>query len=110
MATTPTVLTLSGRPVSFLPVPTPWPSSSGCASYIYEQCDGDFLGWDPWISTAIPSASSCFPPELVAWWFQPLEAATYTQLGPTFACPEAYATVATSVLDVGTTQVFCCPS
>ena len=47
-ATNPTVGTVNGTPIVFYPVPTPWPLSAGCDTYIYRQlAAGTILAWDP---------------------------------------------------------------
>jgi hypothetical protein len=117
--TTPTVLTITvvtilGTPVQLIPLPTAWPSGRDCDSYIYLQAGGGrFIGWDPFYASALDArAGSCLPPQVTSWWFQttdPIDS-TYTGLGPTFVCPEAYYPATTASIDEDTRETFCCPS
>ncbi|KAB5522015.1 hypothetical protein GE09DRAFT_1293735 [Coniochaeta sp. 2T2.1] len=117
---TPTLGTLSGTPVMFYPVTTPWPSQPGCDQYIYRQASsGSFLAWDPvYAKDLVDKASSCFSPQMSSWWFQDHSAATLTSLGPTSVCPAAFSPVLTVAWStpIGTTaeetvqSIYCCPS
>ncbi|KAH6650660.1 hypothetical protein F5144DRAFT_608574 [Chaetomium tenue] len=130
MSTTPTATTtvatepvggnLSGSPIIFYPLPTPWPAPIGCEKYLYRQTDeGTILAWDPVYPSRfqIEEARRCFSRQLGDWWWQdrtgklPLQ----TAFGPTFVCPEAYTAVHTSTLDSSvsaaqTAFTYCCPS
>jgi len=114
-ATGPTLGTLSGTPVLFFPVPTPWPSSAGCDRYIYRQLgEGSILAWDPVYSRGIGTgAESCLLPQQASWWLQDGSANPSTALGPTFVCPMAYSAVHSTVLDSNsaaqTQYTYCCP-
>ncbi|KAH6853844.1 hypothetical protein B0I37DRAFT_16860 [Chaetomium sp. MPI-CAGE-AT-0009] len=114
-ATDLTVGDLSGSPVIFYPVPTPWPSSAGCENYIYRQANGgSILAWDPVYPDrfGVKEVKSCYVPQLSSWWWQTVQ--PVTAFGPTFVCPEAYSAVHTSVLDSAsaaqTQFTYCCPS
>lgn len=120
MATTaPTVLTITvvtilGTPVQLIPLQTAWPSGRDCDKYIYHQAGGgDLIGWDPLYASVLDArASSCLPPQAVSWWTQATGPAvsTYTGLGPTFVCPEAYYPAKTVSVAKDTHETFCCPS
>jgi hypothetical protein len=70
-----------------------------------------FVVWDPFYGRGIVTdATTCHPPQVTTWWFQSSDALLYTALGPTFACPEAYSTVTTTVIESSVQQVYCCPS
>ncbi|KAA8575514.1 hypothetical protein MFRU_002g00380 [Monilinia fructicola] len=107
------VLQLSGATITtWLPLSTPWPSTAACSSLVYVGSGKDagrIFGWDPLYQAVLDTGSPrCFAEEMVTWWFQPSSA--IISLGPTFHCPAAYSTVATSVHSAGVTQVFCCPN
>ncbi|KAK4154600.1 hypothetical protein C8A00DRAFT_42670 [Chaetomidium leptoderma] len=109
-----TVGSLSGTPVLFWPVPTPWPSSSGCDEYLYRQWgDGTILAWDPVYTSFGTGSESCLSPQQRWWWLQGTTQDPSKALGPTFVCPEAYNAVRSTVLDRNTeaqTQfTYCCP-
>lgn len=114
-ATGPTLGTISDTAVLFFPVPTPWPSSTGCDRQVYRQLDGgSILAWDPvYPSLAGTAAASCYPPQLSYWWFQGASANPSTAMGPTFVCPEAYRAVHSTILDgdsaTQTQFTYCCP-
>lgn len=107
---TPFVTTVDGATTSYLPLTTAWPSAGpACASGLYHQIGGNFMGWDPWYFQDVDtSLSTCWPPEASTWWTQ--AALPTTVLGPVFTCPEAYYEAYTSTLDSHTTQTICCPS
>ena len=111
MSTGSILSTVSGTPVEFLPLPTPWPSGAGCSEYKYQQLDGHFLAWDPFLGASLDAnARTCLPTQVTSWWNQVSGAATSTALGPTFVCPEAYYAVQTALIASVTQNVFCCPS
>lgn len=108
----PTISTLAGTPTIFYPLPTAYPSEDGCGTNIY-QLTADtptFMVWDPVYGSSVSHATSCFPPQVTTWWLQVSTAATYTALGPTFACPEAYSTMSTNTVATSVEEVYCCPS
>lgn len=107
---TPFVTTVDGATTSYLPLTTAWPSAGPeCASGLYHQIGGNFMGWDPWYMQDVDTKlSTCWPPEASTWWTQ--DALPTTVLGPVFTCPEAYYEAYTSTLDSRTTQTICCPS
>ncbi|KAG6358757.1 hypothetical protein INS49_012276 [Diaporthe citri] len=107
---TPFLTTENGATTSYLPLTTAWPSAgTDCASGVYQQIGGIFLGWDPWYAQNVDNRlSTCWPPEASAWWTQ--AALPTTVLGPVFTCPEAYYEAYTSTLDSHTKQTICCPS
>ncbi|KAH8769060.1 hypothetical protein F5883DRAFT_553407 [Diaporthe sp. PMI_573] len=110
---TSTILTVGGTPTIFLPLPTPYPSEEGCGTNIYQWMSTPpmFVVWDPFYGRGIVTdATTCHPPQVTTWWFQSSDALLYTALGPTFACPEAYSTVTTTVIESSVQQVYCCPS
>ncbi|KAK0643865.1 hypothetical protein B0T16DRAFT_416749 [Cercophora newfieldiana] len=110
-----TLATLSGTPVVLYPVPTPWPMSAGCDSYIYRQGNNNLiLAFDPMYPSIIEAkAQSCFKTEVSSWWFQQSTANPSTALGPTFVCPQSYNTVYTTMLESNsaaqTHYTYCCP-
>lgn len=115
VSTAPTTMTVGGTPTVFLPLPTPWPAGDGCTSNLYLHTPVSnphtFLAWDPlYGASMIPSAQSCLPPQVSSWWSQPASESTYTALGPTFVCPQAYSAVQTVLVATSVQQVFCCPS
>ena len=110
-----TILTVSGTPTVFLPLPTAWPSGSGCAENIYLHTPTNtpytFLAFDPLFgATMVTSAQSCLPPQVSTWWSQKNGEATFTALGPTFVCPQAYTAVQTVLVATSLQQIYCCPS
>lgn len=107
---TPFLTTVDGATTSYLPLTTAWPSAGpDCASGLYHQIGGNFMGWDPWYMQDVDTRlSTCWPPEASTWWTQ--AALPTTVLGPVFTCPEAYYEAYTSTLDSHTTQTICCPS
>lgn len=107
---TPFLTTENGATTSYLPLTTAWPSAGPeCASGLYQQIGGIFLGWDPWYAQNVDNRlSSCWPPEASTWWTQ--SAQPTTALGPVFTCPEAYYEAYTTTLDSQTKQTICCPS
>ncbi|KAB8304943.1 hypothetical protein EYC80_004260 [Monilinia laxa] len=104
--------TSSTTVTTWLPLSTAWPSTAACSSLVYVGTGkdaGKIFGWDPLYQAVLDTGSPrCFAEEMVTWWFQPSSAVI--SLGPTFHCPAAYSTVATSVHSAGVTQVFCCPT
>lgn len=109
-STTPTLGTVGGTPVEFIPLPTAWTSGVDCSNNIYQQFDGTFIGWDPLYGISWDTAqATCLPPAVTTWWFD-FSALPVTALGPTFVCPSAYSAVLTAVVDGGGEEVFCCPS
>jgi len=119
--TAPTVANILGTSVLLYPVPTPWPYSADCEKYIYRQVnDGTILAWDPvYPSLFSTQASTCYLPQQTSWWFQPGTTGIPVALGPTFACPQSYTAVHSTVLGsspgTGTTAgpqtqyTYCCP-
>lgn len=107
---TPFVTTVDGATTAYVPLTTAWPSAGPeCASGLYHQIGGNFMGWDPWYMQDVDTKlSTCWPPEASTWWTQ--AALPTTVLGPVFTCPEAYYEAYTSTLDSHTTQTICCPS
>lgn len=112
--TDPTLGSLSGTPVLFFPVPTPWPSAAVCDKYIYRQLgEGTILAWDPVYTSFGTGIESCLLPQQRSWWFQPATQSPSIALGPTFVCPKAYSAVHSTVLDnlsgTQTQYTYCCP-
>lgn len=109
---TSTVSTIGGTPTIFYPLPTPYPSEAGCGTNIYQLTPDSptFINWDPVYGSSVTHATTCFPAQVTAWWLQISTAATYTALGPTFACPEAYSTMSTNTIATSVQEVYCCPS
>ncbi|KAJ8066514.1 hypothetical protein OCU04_005572 [Sclerotinia nivalis] len=104
--------TSSGTITTWLPLSTAWPSTAACSSLVYVgggKDAGKVFGWDPLYQAVLDTGSPrCFADEMVSWWLEP--SSVTISLGPTFNCPAAYSTVATSVHRAGVTQVFCCPT
>lgn len=101
---------------SWIPLTTAYSGhDSQCTSKFWQLDVGnDVIAWDPGLGVKVTSSSGlrCVPQAATTWWDQ-------TWLGPTtetvvsigpFTCPEAFAQVATSVVDAHSTQVACCPS
>jgi hypothetical protein len=112
--TAPTLGSLDGSPVLFHPMPTPWPAAEGCENYIYRQSrERWILAWDPaYTSFGGTGPASCIPPQQRQWWNQANDAAPSIALGPTFACPEAYSAVYSTLESDSATQThftYCCP-
>ncbi|SPO04119.1 uncharacterized protein DNG_06802 [Cephalotrichum gorgonifer] len=107
----PSTTTVSGTPLTFLPVfSTPWPQPSDCDN-TYRRPDGTLLAWDIVYGISFSSeAQTCWPPEFTSSWEQSPTAATYTVFGPTFECPASYEAVQTAIVGEGVQRVFCCPS
>ncbi|KAK1749851.1 hypothetical protein QBC47DRAFT_365904 [Echria macrotheca] len=112
MASPSQLITANGTPTQFLPLSTPWPAATDCASKLYQHDDGRMLAWDPFYGRAFDAkVQSCHAPEVSAWWFQTAPPiTTYTALGPSFACPQRYSTVQVALLADDTPYVYCCPS
>ncbi|KAF7852540.1 hypothetical protein EAF04_010941 [Stromatinia cepivora] len=104
--------TSSGTITTWLPLSTAWPSTAACSSLVYVGSGkdaGKVFGWDPLYQAVLDTGSPrCFADEMASWWLEP--SSVTISLGPTFNCPAAYSTVATSVHSAGVTQVFCCPT
>ncbi|KAF7910591.1 uncharacterized protein EAF01_002102 [Botrytis porri] len=106
------ILQISRTTTTWLPLSTAWPSTAACSSLVYVGSGkdaGKVFGWDPLYQAVLDTGSPrCFADEMASWWLEP--ASITISLGPTFNCPAAYSTVATSVYNAGVTQVFCCPT
>ncbi|KAF7961122.1 hypothetical protein EAE96_000789 [Botrytis aclada] len=104
--------TSSATITTWLPLSTAWPSTAACSSLVYVGSGKDaakVFGWDPLYQAVLDTGSPrCFADEMASWWLEP--SSVTISLGPTFNCPAAYSTVATSVHSAGLTQVFCCPT
>ncbi|TEY85736.1 hypothetical protein BOTCAL_0013g00440 [Botryotinia calthae] len=104
--------TSSATITTWLPLSTAWPSTAACSSLVYVGSGkdaGKVFGWDPLYQAVLDTGSPrCFADEMASWWLEP--SSVTISLGPTFNCPAAYSTVATSVHSAGVTQVFCCPT
>ncbi len=106
---------MSGTPVLFYPVPTPWPSVLGCDQFVWRDLnEGSMFGWDPnYWNLVGTGAEDCFQPQQSSWWFQSTSATPSTALGPTFVCPESFSAVHSIMLagDAATQTQFtyCCP-
>ena len=102
---------------AWLPISTPWVSSSDCSTQIYAQragLGGNLIAFDPLYGQKILlllsiSAIPCLPPEVTSSWYQS-NAAVTTLLGPIFTCPGAYSGVQTILINSFTRQTLCCPS
>jgi hypothetical protein len=112
--TGPTIMSLSGSPVLFHPVPTPWRYAPNCENYLYIDPDtGYMVGWHPDYTSYGTGAASCYLPQQAHWVSQGLTASPSVALGPTFVCPESYSAVHSTVVarDSATETQFtyCCP-
>ncbi|KAL2064171.1 hypothetical protein VTL71DRAFT_4665 [Oculimacula yallundae] len=108
-------ITLSGTTTTYLPLSTAYPSQASCSSLFIAGVNNDdskIFAFDPSLASH-NSAPACLPPEATLWWKQnpSTDLTTRTELGGyKMICPEAYKTVAMSVLDQSSTMVGCCPS
>lgn len=115
MSLSPLLITSSGTTTKYLPLSTAYPSQAGCSSLFVNPAtngDGQLFAFDPGYASH-NSGPACVPPEATGWWVQDTasDLTTRTELGGyTMMCPEAYKTVAMSVLDKSSTRVGCCPS
>ncbi|TGO68019.1 hypothetical protein BOTNAR_0031g00040 [Botryotinia narcissicola] len=104
--------TSSATITTWLPLSTAWTSTAACSSLVYVGSGkdaGKVFGWDPLYQAVLDTGSPrCFADEMASWWLEP--SSVTISLGPTFNCPAAYSTVATSVHSAGVTEVFCCPT
>ncbi|KAH9219867.1 hypothetical protein DL95DRAFT_384071 [Leptodontidium sp. 2 PMI_412] len=109
------LITSSGTTTTYLPLSTAYPAQAGCSSLFVNPAveGGDRLfAFDPGYA-AHNSGPACMPPQATLWWGQDTatDLTTRTELGGyKMVCPEAYKTVAMSVLDKSSTRVGCCPS
>ncbi|PSR79508.1 hypothetical protein BD289DRAFT_93732 [Coniella lustricola] len=133
MATSTYLTTVDGSPTAYLPLPTAWSSAQqDCATGVYQDASGNFVGWDPWYAVQInTSRTTCWPPQATLWWAQAAAAAaaaaagtstattttatttTTTILGPEFTCPDIYypALIETQTTsNTVKTLTFCCPA
>lgn len=72
------------------------------------------MGFDPrYADIASGLGQSCYPPQLSSWFYQQPYPFTSTALGPTFVCPESYASVHSTLVDSNTESLtqytHCCP-
>ncbi|KAG4438850.1 hypothetical protein IFR05_005690 [Cadophora sp. M221] len=115
MSLSPILITSSGTTTTYLPLSTAYPAQAGCSSLFVNPAveGGDRLfAFDPGYA-AHNSGPACMPPQATLWWGQDTatDLTTRTELGGyKMVCPEAYKTVAMSVLDKSSTRVGCCPS
>ena len=129
---TPTVLfrvpeTNLGTTTSWLPMPTVYPSNSGCGSTLLAFVVNTQLlaAWDPGLGLfADGNAASCLPNVVTTWWEQDKlgpnpNTVMSISFAPSAAIPtaaadgacghKAYATALTSVKGGGSTFLACCP-
>lgn len=120
MTTTHLPETNFGTVTSWLSLTTVFPYQSGCSSSIWarwgfiESLTFDAVAFDPGYGITVDPAVVCMPSQVTLWW--------ETETAPTvngvatrysvglIACPEAFTTAGTSVVNSETTQVICCPS
>jgi hypothetical protein len=103
----------SGTTTSWVPITTPWPSSSGCASsfFLFPGQPG-LAAWDPGYGYFAGGKARCLPPAETAWWeqgHQNPDGFTSLSIRP-IVCPAAFTTAVTSVQSGSSTRVLCCPS
>jgi hypothetical protein len=103
----------SGTTTSWIPVTTPWPSSSGCASafFLYPGQPAP-VAWDPGYGYFAGGTPRCLPPAATTWWEQNHQGGddfTTVSIRPV-VCPAAFTTAATSLQSGSSTLVLCCPS
>jgi hypothetical protein len=103
----------------YLPLTSPFYSPPECSSQFYEISSGSLIAFDPFYEVFIsPSGPTCLPPQVTSSWqhdFDPVFYPTPVALGPAFACPDAYSTIATEPVNTlavnsNTQSVLCCPS
>jgi hypothetical protein len=103
----------SGTTTSWIPLTTPWPSSSGCASSFFLFPGQPFpYGWDPGLGYFYGQTQRCLPPAVTTWHeqdHQNPDGFTMLSIRP-IVCPAAFTTAATSVQSGSSTLVVCCPS
>jgi len=82
-----------------------------CSTAIYSQqgTAGVLIAFDPFWGRAIGPALSCLPAQASIIWDQTSTQGTTTQLGP-LECPSMYYTATTSLVNLETTAIACCPS
>ncbi|KAE9363314.1 hypothetical protein N431DRAFT_490153 [Stipitochalara longipes BDJ] len=102
-----------GTTTSWMPLTTPWPSSSGCASsfFLYPGQPAP-VAWDPGYGYFAGGKAVCLPPAETTWWEQTHQnpnGFTSLSIRP-IVCPSAFTTAVTSLLSVSSTLVMCCPS
>ncbi|KAI9055707.1 hypothetical protein LZ554_000649 [Drepanopeziza brunnea f. sp. 'monogermtubi'] len=111
MSLSPLLITRSGITTTYLPLSTAYPSQASCSSLFINSAD-QLFAFDP--SYGAPnSGPACLPPEATRWWEQDTDPGLTTSTaigGYKMVCPQAYKTVAMSVLDESSTRVGCCPS
>jgi len=104
--------THGGTVTSWIPLPTPWPSLSGCESYFLSFIPSTLVAWDPGYGLFVNTNSKwCFPPAATTWWDQDhlrTNSLTSFSLGP-ITCPDAYTTATTIVENQSSTFMACCP-
>ena len=98
---------------SYIPLTSPWPSSSGCAS-LFRQNGPSLMAWAPGYGLDIDTKVSCNPPAVTTWWDQERLGGggryeTRVSIGP-LTCPSYFHTVVTSIKDGYSTLAMCCPS
>lgn len=115
MSLSPLLITSSGTTTTYIPLSTAYPAQAGCSSlFVNPAVDGgdELFAFDPSYA-AHNDGPACMPPRATLWWGQDTatDLTTRTELGGyKMVCPEAYKTVAMSVLDKSSTRVGCCPS
>lgn len=112
-----------GTITSWLPLTTTYPAQAGCSSSFwarwgfYQSAGQNYqlVGFDPGYDISVGSGASCQPAAVTSWWetrdasLTASGVTTRYSIGP-IVCPQAYTTVGTNVVGLGTTQVACCPS
>jgi len=105
--------TNGGVVTTWLPVTSAWFSVSQCATAIYSQQGGVgavAIAFDPFYGLSIDTQLTCLPPAVTSWWnqVQQTPAQTVTSLGP-LVCPSQYTTGGSSIIDLISTSIACCP-
>lgn len=82
-----------------------------CSTAIYSQqgTAGVLIAFDPFWGHSIGPALSCLPVQASIIWDQSSTQGVTTELGP-LECPSMYYTATTSLVNLETTAIACCPS
>ncbi|KAI3324154.1 hypothetical protein HD806DRAFT_61599 [Xylariaceae sp. AK1471] len=105
--------TSSGVVTSFIPLTTVFTHSVDCSSY-FRKNGPSLVAFDPGYGLDIDSNVRCVPSAVTTWWEQGLfgesndEGHTAVSLGP-LMCPDAWATVVSSIKNGISTHAMCCP-
>ena len=107
-------VTISGVVTSFIPLTTTYTPTPSCTEQ-YRLNGRSLVAFDPGYGLDIDSEVVCAPSAVTTWWEQGRfghgDDADHTavSIGP-LTCPDEWSTVVTSVKDVSSTQLMCCPS